>query len=348
MQIPIVIPAYNPDERLVQLVDDFVRYGVLNIVVINDGSKESCIPIFEKLIKFKQCRVLTHAVNLGKGRALKTAINYCMLTFPAAPGIVTADADGQHRVEDVLKVMESLLHNSDRLILGSREFDKDVPFRSLIGNRMTSIVFAFLIGRRLSDTQTGLRGIPASFFSTCLKLSGERYEYEMNMLISTKELRLKILEEPIATLYIENNKSSHFNPLIDSARIYFLFFRFAFSSILTAVLDFCVFTVVFLSTSNLLTSIILSRATAGTFNFFINKRFVFRDAGKTAVELVKYAFLVSALGLLTFITIRYLHSINGWNVIIVKAFVDTVFFLASFAIQREFVFSSSEQELDKG
>ncbi|WP_061280706.1 bifunctional glycosyltransferase family 2/GtrA family protein [Leptospira interrogans] len=342
--IPIIIPAYNPDERLVQLVDELIQQGIVNIVVINDGSRESCASVFKKLTKFKQCHLLHHATNLGKGRALKSAINYCMLTFPQMFGVVTADADGQHKVSDIIKVVQSLLKHPDQLILGSRKFDKDVPFRSLLGNKITSIVFAFLIGRRLIDTQTGLRGIPTKFLSTCLRLSGERYEYEMNMLISTKEHRLRIFEEPIETLYLENNKSSHFNPLIDSARIYFLFFRFAFSSMLTSAIDFCVFTVVYLSASNLLTSIIFSRTVAGTFNFFVNKRFVFRDPGGVAVEFVKYAFLVSGLGLLAFTAIRYLHSMHGWNVIVAKVFVETIFFLVSFAIQREFVFGNKSEE----
>lgn len=113
---------------------------------------------------------------------------------------------------------------------------------------------------------------------------------------------------------------------------------------LTSAIDFCVFTVVYLSVSNLLTSIIFSRTVAGTFNFFVNKRFVFRDPGGVAVEFVKYAFLVSGLGLLAFTAIRYLHSLYGWNIIAAKAFIDTVFFLVSFAIQREFVFGGSSEE----
>ncbi|EKR74389.1 bifunctional glycosyltransferase family 2/GtrA family protein [Leptospira noguchii] len=343
-QIPIIIPAYNPDERLIQLVDELILHDISNIVVINDGSKESCAPIFQKLTKFKQCHLLHHATNLGKGRALKTAINYCMLTFSETLGIITADADGQHKVSDIIKVMQSLLKYPNQLILGSRKFDKDVPFRSLLGNRITSIVFSFLVGNQLLDTQTGLRGIPAKFLSSCLRLSGERYEYEMNMLISTKEHRLKIFEETIETLYIENNKSSHFNPLIDSARIYFLFFRFVFSSILTSALDFCVFTVAFLSLSNLLISIIFSRTVAGAFNFFVNKRFVFKDPGGIIIEFVKYALLVAGLGLLAFVMIHYLHSSYGWNVIAAKAFIDTIFFLVSFAIQREFVFGNNSEE----
>lgn len=113
---------------------------------------------------------------------------------------------------------------------------------------------------------------------------------------------------------------------------------------LTSAIDFCVFTVVYLSVSNLLTSIIFSRTVAGTFNFFVNKRFVFRDPEGVAVEFVKYAFLVSGLGLLAFTAIRYLHSMHGWNVIVAKVFVETIFFLVSFAIQREFVFGNKSEE----
>jgi len=184
----VIIPVLNPAEDLIHYVAALLSNGVPQIIVVNDGSNKELIPIFEKLDAMERCTVLTHAVNRGKGRALKTAFAYFLEHFKDLVGVITADADGQHTVKDVCRIADALEGNDEGIILGVRDFDEvDIPKRSLIGNKLTSFIFRLLYGYNIKDTQTGLRGIPTNVLSSIIKLQGERYEYEMNMLIQAKK-----------------------------------------------------------------------------------------------------------------------------------------------------------------
>ena len=344
MNVALLIPAYNPEEALLSLVDSLLRLDFKHIIIVNDGSKPECNYIFEKLERTKDCHVLYHAVNLGKGRALKTGFNFFYLNFPGLSGIVTADADGQHLPEDIVKAAETFLQNPDRLVLGARKFTKDVPLRSLIGNVITKHIFSFLVGRTISDTQSGLRCIPRKMLPELLRLSGEGYEYEMNMLISTKQNNIAILEEAINTVYIEGNRSSHFNPLIDSMKIYFLLLRFSFSSVLASLLDFIVFTISYKLSANVLLSIFVGRYTIGPFvNFVVNKRFVFHHKGSAVASLVKYYSFATIMGLIASVLIQNLAARFLISVIISKILVETFLFTVSFTVQRDYIFANKSE-----
>ncbi|MCU0285696.1 MAG: glycosyltransferase family 2 protein [Acidobacteria bacterium] len=220
MNIPILIPAYNPDETLLKVVTGLMSEHFEHIIIVNDGSPQECLPIFEQLAKIPQCSLLTHTQNRGKGRALKTGLNYFYEHFPGCAGIVTADADGQHLPADILKIAKELKNQTGQLILGVRRMDHKVPFKSLFGNVLTRFVFRFVTGANVSDTQSGLRGLPVEMIKPLLDIPGERYEYEINMLIWAARKTGKIIEIPIHTIYIEGNKRSHFNPFSDSLKIY--------------------------------------------------------------------------------------------------------------------------------
>ncbi|MBI5675811.1 MAG: bifunctional glycosyltransferase family 2/GtrA family protein [Nitrospirae bacterium] len=336
----ILIPAYNPDGHLEQLVEDLIEAGVGHIIVVNDGSSAESAPVFERIRNFKQCHLLTHAVNLGKGRALKTGLNYCYLHFPDSTGVVTADADGQHLSEDILKTAKSLKDNQDKLILGTRSFGKSTPLRSLIGNVITRRLFSFLVGMKISDTQTGLRGIPRKYIPAFLQLDGERYEFEMSMLIAAKEHAIGLKEEPIGTIYIENNRASHFNPLIDSMKIYFLLIRFAFSSFFAASMDLVVFAVSYnFIFKSLLSSIILGRLIASVINFSVNRRIVFHSSDSILKTVIKYYALTASIMVLAFSMISTMVNQFEMNVFLAKVLAEILLFMASFSIQRDFIFN---------
>ena len=222
--LTVVIPAYNPTSSLVEFIHQLRAYGIKNIVVVNDGSRACSIKIFDDLRHM--CIVLDHTINKGKGCALKTAFEYCVHQFPNAIGIVSADADGQHSCKDILKVGKSLRMGQNKLILGARKFGQNVPFRSKFGNLITRKIFSLLTGHTISDTQTGLRGIPFNRLSQFILLDGKQYEYEMNMLLAATRLGITIEEVPIQTIYLDNNATSHFRPLKDSLKIYFLMLKF--------------------------------------------------------------------------------------------------------------------------
>jgi putative flippase GtrA len=234
-------------------------------------------------------------------------------------------------------------YGAQALILGSRGFKGKVPLRSRFGNVMTRGVFRILIGRALTDTQTGLRGIPRSFLGELLQVSAGRYEFELEMLIRAAARRMPIEELPIATVY-GTFAASHFNPLRDSLRIYFVFLRFLSLSIITAAIDYAAFAIVFTARHDILLSIVIARLIAGTFNFLANRSVVFRSRGKVASEAAKYAALVVGLMLISYALISALVNVFHLNVYVSKVLVEGTLFLASFALQNLVVFSRRNTE----
>lgn len=342
MIIPILIPAYEPDKLLLDLINRLIESGITNIIIINDGSGPEYKELFNQIEKNEFCHVCTHAVNLGKGRAIKTGLNFALITYPELNGIVTADSDGQHLTEDILKVQKELLEYPQNLILGSRSFNKKIPFRSKLGNEITKRVFHMLTGVKVSDTQTGLRGIPSKYIPECIKMDGEKYEYEINMLISCSKNEVLIKEIPIETVYIDQNRSSHFNPVLDSLKIYFVLFRFLLSSLTTSFIDFIVFIICAKFGMNILLSTVMARLVAGNYNFIINKKIVFKSQSNVIVSFVKYWALVTLLGTISYLGILTLVNYLNFNLLLSKALVETLLFLISFAVQRNLIFYSIE------
>lgn len=339
-QVVILIPAYEPSDSLITLVRTLLSQSDLPIVIVNDGSSLSTKPIFETLSQFQNVHILKHAVNLGKGQALKTGFNYCLTHFEALGGVVTADADGQHLPQDILSVANRLATEPHTLWIGARAFDKNVPLRSQIGNTVTRHIFRLLIGKMIYDTQSGLRGIPATFLCKLLKIPTNGYEFELDMLVTAAQKKLSIKETPIQTVYIQNNQSSHFRPLLDSLRVYFVFIRFCALSLLTALLDFVAFSIAFFFGANILTSMVVARVIAGSFNFLCGKWYIFQSKAGLLPEAIKFSALVFLLGSIAYICIDKLVAF-GMNVFVSKLIIETGLFLLSFSVQRVFIFKDS-------
>jgi glycosyltransferase involved in cell wall biosynthesis len=225
MQTAVLIPAYVPGEELVSVVAGLAEIDTILTVVVDDGSPEECQSIFERITMLPRTVLLTHSVNMGKGAALKTGFKY--LVEKQIQTVVTADADGQHSLSDILKIAEVSLDQPMTLVLGVRMFDKNVPPRSMFGNTITRWVLKLLFGLKLQDTQTGLRAIPHGLLTDYLAIQPNRYEYELEMLLLSSTKNIPLLEVPIETIYINSNKASHFNSLVDSFRIYRVLFGYA-------------------------------------------------------------------------------------------------------------------------
>lgn len=215
--IVVIIPAYEPESALLTLVNA-LRERFEHIVVVDDGSTRAG-SVFSAVAAVEGVALLVHPVNRGKGAALKTAFAEVLRRFPDAAGVVTVDADGQHLPDDVAAIAAATAADPDRITLGVRSFDGDVPFRSRLGNTWTRWFFFLLTGTMIRDTQTGLRGIPAKFLRALCDMPGDRYEYEARMLVAAAHMKKKPLQIGIKTVYIEDNRSSHFNPVKDSLRI---------------------------------------------------------------------------------------------------------------------------------
>lgn len=350
-KIVIVIPSLGPDQRLLTLLDNLSESGYSNIILVNDGSPEKYDHIFEKARNRYGCYILRHCVNQGKGRALKNAFNYFLQTFPEAVGVITVDSDGQHQIHDIDACAKSLLHNPQKLTMGCRDFSgKNVPFRSRFGNILTRNVFSALCGVKVSDTQTGLRAIPTDLIRLFLGTQGERFEYEMNMLVDCKQHDVAIVEVPIETVYLEDNASSHFNPLLDSARIYAVFFKFILSSLSSFVIDIASFSFFVLLFKGVLPVYYIAAATAlarmisSVFNYFVNKNTVFQNKNENRFALPKYYSLAIIQMLCSAWGVTLLHSAAPMvSETLVKMVVDTLLFLLSFKIQQNWVFRGKEK-----
>ena len=335
-QIAVLIPAYKPDERLITLVDELREAGFTRLVVIDDGGGAAYRHIFAALSG--KADVLVHEVNRGKGAGLKTGLEY-IRKWPGV-GVVTADCDGQHTPADCAKIADALLAEPDALILGTRD-KSQMPPRSKVGNTLTCGVFALLTGMHISDTQTGLRGLPACALERFSKLDGDRYEYEINMLIDASRIPLKVREVTIETIYIDNNSSSHFHALRDGLRIYALMFRqagkFVLSAVLCTLLEYLLYTVLVypLHLDGAIGQLIV-RVISSPVNYCLNSKMVF-ERKPTGRTFAFYCALVVAVMAASSAGIWLLESIHVTPVL-AKIIVDCVLFFVNYRVQRNRIF----------
>lgn len=347
--IPVIIPAYEPDEQLEIFCNNITESGFLYIIVVNDGSGDKYRKIFDNIRHIPNCTVLEHDVNKGKGRALKTAFKYILYYLQDSIGCLTADSDGQHKIGDLIKCGESLVRNPKSLILGCREFDGErIPWKSKFGNELTKKVCSYLCGIRVSDTQTGLRGIPKEFMSELLTIPGDRFEFETNMLIASKK-KYSIVEVNIETIYeSKTNHVTHFDPIKDSIRIYSIFGRifltYIFSSLSSCVIDIALFVLfchLFRDTTAyyVALSTVLARMISSSYNYLINYKLVFKSNKRVSVSAFKYFVLAASIMFLSALFVT-LGSIIFSLIpeVVIKTVVDTILFFVSFKIQQVWIY----------
>jgi len=337
----VIIPAYQPDDKLLRLVEELREKTTYPIVIVDDGSRESCQPIFAQLEA--SATVLHHEINRGKGAALKTALSYIQQNFPADEGVITVDADGQHLVKDIIRVTEDWEKNRDALVLGSRRFTGKVPFKSAAGNAITRFVFRISTGVPIYDTQTGLRAFAVSRIPMMLGMRGDRYEYEINVLLYATRHRVPIREVWIDTVYIEDNASSHFHPVRDAWRIYkmiLLFVASSFTSFLIDVLGFKLLRILFPAQGQLFAEIV-ARVISSLANYVMNKELVFEGKGKDSI--VRYYIL--AIGILALdYGILYILTALGVPEMLSKIIAGIVCYPVSFFFQRKYVFVTKGED----
>lgn len=215
-----LIPAYMPDDALIEIAQE-LNSREFTVIIIDDGSQSDYDEFFEKSEEF--AKVIRCKKNKGKGNALKKGLRFIKASYTPPYTVVTVDADGQHRIKDVINVFNYAAKYPDDVVIGCRTLKKDDPIKSRIGNGITNFLYKATTGKKLSDTQTGLRAFSDSSIDIAINAKGSRYEYEINMLLDFTRVK-KIREIPIETVYIDNNRSTHFRPFKDSAIIYSQFF----------------------------------------------------------------------------------------------------------------------------
>ena len=343
METVILIPAYKPDMALIRLVEQLNSIKDLNILVVDDGSGSEYASVFSELSG--KAAFTGYEVNRGKGHALKHGFAAVKEFFPDAKYVITADADGQHKVEDIMAVREYLL-GGERFVIGARRFTGKVPFRSKFGNSITQFVFRYLAKTKVSDTQTGLRGFSAELIDELLSIPGERYEYETYMLLHFSEIGQHIAECPIATIYENNNEGSHFHPLRDSIKIYRAIFsfsrpaKFVISSFFAFLLDFCIlFGLWKMAGLNQFVSIGIAWFISSLVNFLVNRYLVFKAKNPIVPAFIEYYLLALVVMLLKsyglFVLLTKFTPIPDS---LCKIIAEISFFVLNYIAQKKLIF----------
>ncbi|MEO8261183.1 MAG: bifunctional glycosyltransferase family 2/GtrA family protein [Pseudolysinimonas sp.] len=337
-----LIPAYQPDSRLVALIR-MLRAAdpQMRVLVVDDGSGAAYASIFDGAVA-AGAEVLGYEINRGKGVALRTGLLHVIERHPTE-SVVCADSDGQHRVTDILRVADRLRSSDAAVVLGGRRFAGEVPARSRFGNAVSRRTFQLATGIAVYDTQTGLRGYPAEQLPWLTSIKGDRFEFELNALVAAAETDRRIDEIEIETVYLEHNASSHFRPVVDSVRVMAPLGKYVAASLGSFVLDTVVLQVLFIVSGSLFWSVVGARMVSATANFTLNRRLVFRARGDLRRSILRYGALALTLLASNYV---WLHALTDFGVPLLPAKVATelVLYVIGFQVQRGYVFARGARE----
>ena len=338
-----LIPSYEPDGALLQVVSELLAHPFI-VVVVNDGSNPSFDEIFKQLPS--EVHYLSYKENHGKGYALKYGFKYIRDYLKLDTTVVTMDSDGQHKVEDAIRICDAC-EQVGGLVLGSRYFGKGTPFKSRFGNFMARTSFLISTRHKIYDTQTGLRAFNTSLLDMLIHVKGNRYEYEMNVLLDAVRNKIPLKEERIETIYLDNNAGTHYNPFKDTLRIFKEVIKFSISSLIGFLVDYAAFTLLTLIKCEwaywVLACNVIARVISASVNFTINYKLVFRSEDKLWKAILRYALLaIFILGCNTLL-LWLLVNQAGMNKYLAKVLVEITMFITSWLVQRLFVFRKKKK-----
>ena len=351
-----LVPAYCPEKSMIKSVEE-LSHEFPAVVIVDDGCSEDYAPVFDAVRPLPGVVILKHPENRGKGCALKTGFKYILENHPDALGVVTLDADGQHTVKDTLHCCEIFLEDTDSIVFGCRDFESDekIPPRSRFGNRLTSRLMKFFCDIKLSDTQTGLRVHSMKYMKELTEVAGERYEYEMNVIFALKDMDVPFVEVPIQVIYLDNNASSHFNPIKDSIKIYKVFVKFCISSFGSFLIDIAIFTVLchlidayagegsMLLAYEVYVATAIARICSGLFNYNFN-RWIFKSKSKVSSSGPKYLLVWLIQMCISAFCVDGLVKLIGGNKSLTKFVVDMILFFISYKVQQLWVFKAKKEK----
>ena len=335
----VIVPAYNPDEKLLGVIKDIKSYNIDRIIVVNDGSNEFSKEIFDAIKN--DVILLTHEINKGKGVALKTAMK-CIKELGIEDKVLTIDADGQHKMKDGIKLLEVLENGKKEFVTGSRTFKEKIPLRNRIGNIINSYTFMLLSGKKVNDTLNGLRAFSTTLIDFLLEIEGERYEYEMNVIIQCAKNKVNIKEVPIDVVYHEGENSSHFRALIDSIRIYGTMLIYLGSSFISFIIDYIIFLLTMAITHHLIISNVVARLISATCNFLLNSKVVFRQKKITLKQVIQY----TALAIVVLVINTTLLNIITNKLplpALTKVITEVIIMVFNYIIQKKIIFRNKNK-----
>ena len=338
--IAVIIPAYRPNQNLFKLVQKLQKHFKGTIIVVDDGNQDQTI--------FKQLSgvvLLHHDKNKGKGAALKTAFRYVLKELDSVYGVVTADADGQHPAEDILKMIHLIEQDSDSFYIGTRTFSQKTPLRNRLGNLITRKVFSWVTKQTIMDTQNGLRAIPKWLLEKLIKIPQQRYDYEMAMLKLIADQGVSIIQVPVKTIYEQEGAISSFNPWKDSVLIYRIllksFVRFIIVGILSFVIDYALYLLFynwFVGGWRIIMAVVSARVLSGIFNYVMNRFYSFESDVRFVKSSLQYLILFLLIMSLSAFFTDALTSFGLISYQYAKIVVDSLLFLLSYTIQKKYIF----------
>lgn len=340
MRFAVLIPAWQPDQRLPALVEELTQSNI-ETVVVDDGST-GCDAVFAALRDRPHVTLLEHPRNLGKGRALKTGIAH--LAERGFQTAVTADADGQYTAADILAVAAEAEEHPDALILGARTIQHVRK-----GDRLLRNLLHLLYGIEVRDVRTGLRGIPLNDPAALLALPGSRYEYETALLAESPRLFPDgIREVPVRAVRADGSDGSRFRSVKDSVRCFAVLLRslpkFIISSFSAFCIDYVLFNLLYYAVLHqTVASTIGARVVSATYNFLLNKNWVFKGL-KGRYTFVNFfllaACVLAANSALMYVLVDLLHLPAA----VMKVFVEALLFVVNFTVQHKLVRSPEKSK----
>lgn len=329
-----LIPSYEPNEKLIDILKE-LKEKKFEIVLVNDGSDKSYNKIFNRCKKY--CKYLSYDENHGKGYALKTGLKYIEKEYKDVI-VITMDSDGQHTVKDAINLCNVVSKKDNTILLGKRLRSSKTPLRSRLGNAITRFAYRISTGVDIYDTQTGLRAFKSDLIPFLIDVEGERFEYEMNVLLDAPKKGIALEEEIIETIYEDNNSGTHFNTLRDSYLIYKQIIKFISSSVLSFIVDYILYVIGTIIFNSVITANIFARVISSTFNYTVNRSVVFKDKGNIKNSIIKY-YLLAICILVVNTSLLYLFvDIVGLNKYLIKILIEIVLFIVSYSVQKRFIF----------
>lgn len=337
----ILIPAYEPNEKLIELVKNIDKCD-FDIVVVDDGSGYGYQQVFHKVEEYAS--LISYPVNQGKGHALKEGYQWIKKKYRDNYIVITMDSDGQHTIRDVRRLGSYVEKHLDTLVIGMRLRGKNTPLRSKIGNAITRFIYKITTGLDVYDTQTGLRAFSYQLMDFFLGIDGERFEYEMNVLLWCAREHVPISEIPIETIYIENNKSTHFRTVRDSYLIYREIIKFSLSSIFSFLIDYLFFTIFIVCFKNITLSNVLARIISASFNYIINRNFVFHSKRPIYYSAISYFGLALFILFINTVFLNFFIQKLLMNQFVAKILIEVLLFVISWFVQRKFIFQYEKEK----
>ncbi len=338
MKKVVLIPSYEPDDKLIKLVKNLSKED-LDVIVVDDGSGNKYKDIFKEVEKYN--KVISYKDNKGKGYALKTGFKYIKDKYKKDYVVVTMDSDGQHTIKDAKKLCDYCIENKDTLVLGKRIRSKKTPLRSRFGNWITKVIYGLTTGVYVYDTQTGLRAFSDNLMDFIINISGDRFEYEMNQLLEAAKNKIKIKELEIETIYIDNNKGTHFKAIKDSYLVYKDLIKFSASSFLSFIIDYLCYILFILIFSNIIISNILARIISASVNYTLNRNIVFNNKNKIYKTLSQYILLALAIIILNTLLLNLIVTNLTISPLLAKIIVEIIMFIISYLIQKKYIFKNN-------